>query len=59
MIDQAGAFAMDHFFVISILFIVVLTSIGYSAERTRQENERAERQLAEVDNYDPEEPVGM
>jgi hypothetical protein len=33
--------------------------IGAIAEHYRQERERQARMASEVDNYDPEEPVGM
>jgi hypothetical protein len=59
MIERAGQFAMENFFLIGIVCVVILSYIGYRADRKMREEETANRQLAEVDNYNAEEEIGI
>lgn len=59
MIEQIGQFINTNFFVISLLLIATFTIIGYRADKVMRENATADRQSAEVDNYNPEEEIGI
>ena len=59
MIDTIGQIFHNHMLTIGLGLMGCFLIIGAIAEHYRQERERQARMASEVDNYDPEEPVGM